>query len=43
MPDWPDIMFSEKVKRIIEEKKMNIWYFQEQDICRWARLKETEE
>lgn len=47
MPDWTDIMFSERVKEIFEEKikegELKIWYIQEQDVCKWARLKETEE
>ena len=43
MPDWTDIMFSKKVKKIIENRKMKVWYFQEQDLCKRARLKETEE
>jgi len=43
MPDWTDIMFSKRVKEIIDRRKMKIWYFQEQDLCKRARLKETEE
>jgi len=43
MPDWANIMFSERVKKIIERQKLKVFKIFNIDICEYARMKETEE